>query len=281
MNFKLLNILDDWSLWPFCHEPIRPESIVPLAGGLTNDCYCLTLASGRYVLRIAGGQELGIRRDVEYRLHKQLANQGLTPAIRYCAPDFSYWVRDYVDGTVLAAADLTLTTLTCMVAQLKTLHQLTIPSFVPEIHIAEKAEHYWREIQMLENDPALLKLKDSLQQALRPAPSSLRTLCHMDPTAANWIVTSEQKLILLDWEYSAVGHPLWDIAGLIQQAQLSKHEEQQLLASYGWQDQRSWQLAKAQIRYLEVLWYRAQNIYSSQQLQQALRKLKSSLELKV
>ena len=94
MNFKLLNILDDWLLWPFCHEPIRPESIVPLAGGLTNDCYCLTLASGRYVLRIAGGQELGIRRDVEYRLHKQLANQGLTPAIRYCAPDFSYWVRD-------------------------------------------------------------------------------------------------------------------------------------------------------------------------------------------
>ena len=97
----------------------------------------------------------------------------------------------------------------------------------------------------------------------------------MDPTAANWIA-SEQGLVLLDWEYAALGHPLWDMAGLIQQANLSVKKKAKYCAIRLRPD-ASWYRAKAQLRYLEVLWYRAQNLSNDADLRTGAWRIKSLL----
>lgn len=280
MAAKLLKVLGEWERWPFCSEPITAEQVSVLAAGLTNQCYVLSLPSGQYVLRIAGGENLDIQRQLEYRLHKQLANQGLAPALRYCAADFSYWLRDYVAGQALTAADLSLSNLRSMVSVLKQVHQLPLPRFMPVLDIPTKAQHYWQQIENLGMNAQLAALKQQLQHRLAAVPGTELSLCHLDPTPANWLLTPEQELVLLDWEYAALGHPLWDLAGLLQQAQLSPLQEQSLLAHYGCDDLGSWQQAKAQMRYLEVLWYRVQQLCSSAELAVHLQALLTQLTAK-
>lgn len=274
MHPKLPDILTQWPNWGLCQKPINATHICALKGGLTNACYLLTLDSGQYVLRISGNVEaLDIDRDSEYQLHQLLAEQGLAPAIRYRESDNLYWLRDYVKGAALSPADLTLENLQKMAQHLQKVHRLKLNFALNKIEITQKAERYWQAF-LPASDQALLALKAYFQQHLAQDPAGELCLCHMDPTAANWIA-SEQGLVLLDWEYAALGHPLWDMAGLIQQANLSVKEEGQILAQLGYAQDASWYRAKAQLRYLEVLWYRAQNLSNDADLRTELGALKA------
>ena len=271
----MLSILNDWEHWPFCAEPPRPEQIRPLPGGLTNQCFLLQLDGGQYVLRLEGhnSQALDINRDAEFRIHRLLASKGLTPAIRYRAPQQHYWIRDYIPGRTLQPQDLTLPRLQNMAQQLRLLHQLPTPAGIPLLSISDKAAHYWDSIAAQTNHRPLLDLRPLLQSRLQGAPDTQRTLCHLDPTPANWIETADGQLVLLDWEYAALGHPLWDLAALLQQASISPPEEAQLLHSYGVSNPQHWQFAQAQMRYLAALWYRAQGYWNDEELLPVLRSL--------
>ena len=264
----MLTLLNDWSEWPFCAEKPRTDQVIPLPSGLTNQCFLLRLKGGQYVLRLEGrnSRALDINREAEYRIHRLLAAKGITPAIRYRSPDHHYWVRDYVPGHSLQKQDLTLQRLLNMVEQLRRVHELPKPDAIPEISVSRKAGYYWDNIAVQTDNEELLSLRVELQNRMRGAPGDERCLCHMDPTAANWIETADGKLVLLDWEYAAIGHPLWDLAALLQDADLSETEEAQILRAYGLQNIRQWEFARAQMSYLAALWYRAQGYWNDEEL---------------
>lgn len=270
----LLNILADWQLWQLCKQQPSAEQIKAMPEGLTNQAYLLQLDSGSYVLRIASSnsKKLDINRQSEFQIHQCLAEVGLTAKVRYKAPDNSYWLRDYVEGHSLTAADLTMPNLRQMVKTLKQVHQLPIHQDTPQLKIEEKAEHYW---QMIENNcsNSLLELRLKLQRNLAGFPTGKLSLCHMDPTPANWIQTASGELVLLDWEYAAIGHPCWDIAALLQYAEISTVEKQELLNKYGIQPGQSWRLAQAQMEYMSILWYGAQGYRTEAKLKQELQNL--------
>ncbi|MEN9465394.1 MAG: hypothetical protein RL217_1575 [Pseudomonadota bacterium] len=274
MHPKLPDILTQWPNWGLCKKAINATHISALKGGLTNVCYLLTLDLGQYVLRIsANADALGIDRDSEYRLQQMLAEKDLAPSIRYRESENQYWLRDYVKGEALSPADLTLENLQKMAQHLQKVHCLKLNFALNKIDITQKAERYWQTF-LPQSDQAFLALKAYFQHHLAKDPVGELCLCHMDPTAANWIA-SEQGLVLLDWEYAALGHPLWDVAGLIQQANLSLKEEGQILTQLGYAQDANWYRAKAQLRYLEVLWYRAQNLSNDAKLHTALGALKA------
>jgi len=55
--------------------------------------------------------------------------------------------------------------------------------------------------------------------------------CHHDPWPENFIDT-EAGLHLLDWEYSAMGDPAWDLADVVVEAALDAPTTERFLASY-------------------------------------------------
>ena len=270
----LLSILADWPQWQLCQVQPRAEQITAMPAGLTNTGYLLQLESGCYVLRIASTHtdKLAINRDAEFAVQQSLAQLGLTPQVRYKAPDNRYWIRDYLTGRSLTIADLTLPNLKVMLQTLKTVHQLPTPKAVPQLSIEEKAEHYWRMIE--QNYSAnILAFYAPLQQKLSGLPAGALSLCHMDPTAANWIQTTNDRLVLLDWEYAAIGHPWWDVAALLQQTEITTTEEKELLQTYGIDQNEHWLLAQAQMHYMTVLWYGAQGYWAEEKLNKHLQDL--------
>ncbi len=271
----ITDILSQWQDWQLAsHEP-RQENLKPLPGGLTNRCFLLPLDSGLYVLRIHGqnSRALDIDREAEFRIQRLVAAQGLAPAVRYRSHDGHYWIRDYAPGKTLRSQDLSLPLLKAMASHLASLHALPLPDDVPRLSVADKASHYWNMIAAQPDMAAVCELRAELQSAFARAPDNRRCLCHMDPLPANWIQADDGSLTLLDWEYAAIGHPLWDLAALLSHARLSENEERQVLNAYGSRNLQGWDMAREQMNYLSALWYGAQGIWSARELEACLRGL--------
>lgn len=253
MSELLKYILKDWSQWGISRVPIEASQIIALPQGLTNQGYLLSLPHGQYVLRIAAtnSQALDINRDAEYCIHALLESYQLAPKIYYRANDNSYWLREYVEGTVLTPQDLNLDTLRQMAAYLCRIHRLATPTDLPEINIQAKLLHYQQQL-----NPQANRLANSAGSL--SAQRGKLALCHMDPTPANWILMNNGKLMLLDWEYAGLGNPLWDIAALLQQANLTGTQEQEFLQAIGLKQDRHWQQAKQDMHDLEQQWYQVQ-----------------------
>lgn len=270
---SLDEVLSDWPLWGLSTTSIEPHQVVPMHGGLTNLCYQLILPSGNYIIRIsaANTEALGIDRKREKEIHQLVASLQFTSALRYCADDNSYWIRDYIEGevvseSVLGSADLTDSLLAYMVEQLKALHQVPVKLPVSALNISDIAEFYWQMLAANNPDDELLKMKPLMQVAMREPPSGVFCLCHLDPVLANWLYTAE-GLQLLDWEYAGFAHPLWDLAALFQGIKQSlkdidpeteKTLEDKILTLYGVTDLVAWRRACMQMEYLSSLWYQAQ-----------------------
>ncbi|OUS39833.1 hypothetical protein A9R00_09050, partial [Oleispira antarctica] len=190
-----------------------------------------------------------------------------------------YWIRDYIAGESFDEdADISDSSLAYMVEQLKTLHQvpadlMPIELARAKVNISDKAEAYWQVLEQKQTDDELLKMKALMQVAMSEPPKGEFCLCHLDPVPANWLYTAE-GLKLLDWEYAGLGHPLWDLAALLQgimqhvdaqpgdtsSADVNAQEalEQRIIELYGIEDLTAWRRAKVQMEYLSSLWYKAQ-----------------------
>ncbi len=270
---SLAEILSDWPLWGLSTKPVEADQIQPLSGGLTNLCYQLSLETGEYILRISAEntQALGINRQREKAIHQLAASQQFTSPLRYCADDNSYWLRDYIEGEVVAesvadAAEISDSLLGYMVEQLKALHQLPAELELPKINISDIAESYWQVLEKDNPEDELLKMKPLMQVAMSEPPQGAFCLCHLDPVLANWLYTSN-GLQLLDWEYAGFAHPLWDLAAFFQGIKERSHAdekdikeiENKIISLYGVEDLIAWRRANVQMEYLSSLWYRAQS----------------------
>lgn len=278
MKTALTEVLDDWPLWGLTTKPIEAQQVKVLAGGLTNICYQLSLDSGEYVIRISAEntQALGIDRQVEKSIHQLVSSLQFTSALRYCDDSDHYWIRDFIEGEPLNDNDSNISdsSLVYMIEQLKALHQIPVELALPQVNISDKADAYWNILEAKKTDDEMLKMKALMQVAMSEPPEGKFCLCHLDPVPANWLYTAE-GLKLLDWEYAGFGHPLWDLAALLQgivqdmgsrsdkgaddRSAAEERVEQRIIELYGIENPLAWRRAKVQMEYLSSLWYKAQS----------------------
>ena len=87
--------------------------------------------------------------------------------------------------------------------------------------------------------------------------------CHNDLSLDNLLWTSNQKLKVIDWEYSGLGDSVMDIANLSLMCQLTSHQEAALLAEYSRISKKTISLSKFSCmkklaNIISELWYLAQ-----------------------
>lgn len=215
----LERVLDTWPDWGLSIDD-RPESLGPVPGGRTNRNYRLRAPGLDHdlVLRInhPDPARLGIDRAAERIILDEVAAHGIGRPVLYWDPDERFTVFPWLEGRVWMPEDLT------RALQLARLHPLIkdlgrlLPD-LPRRSYHDYLSRYWRQLQSQgSTDAALEQSWREFEPRLRVFDQSAWQPCltHHDLVPANILDTGE-RLVLIDWEYAAPGHPeidLWTIA---------------------------------------------------------------------
>ena len=190
-----------------------------LLGGLSNITYLVVADGVECVVRITGhnGEVLGIDREREAVIARRAADAGIGPEILdFFLPEGHSVTRYLADAHRLsesefASADM----IPRIAARLKQVHQLNPVDgvFDPYKDIAR-----WLVVVDEVGTPRPQRLRPLLQQVARIERSHAvnrvvtNVLCHNDTFYRNYL--DDGTLWLIDWEFAAMGDPLYDLAGV-------------------------------------------------------------------
>ena len=227
----------------------RGATLRELHGGLTNRTWLAEKDGNRAVLKI--DNEV---RDVphgsrieEAAVQSRAAASGLAGDVLY-ADDVAL-MTEYVEGRVWESADLELGgNIERVAVALQRLHALplcgrTFDAIAAARRYAARIER--RHETLLTH---CMQVVESIQQ-----PADLNC-CHNDLVAANIIAAPD--IMFLDWEYACDNDPLFDLATVIEQHQLSDAVAERLLAAYFDGNVEPWRsrLAGQQLLYSALYW---------------------------
>ena len=175
-----------------------------------------------FVVRLPSRQRVGVVRSTEVVNMRRAHAAGLAPPVVAWDPDGSL-VTALLPGRALRPADGAL--FTAEVADLlRALHRS--PAF-------DGRHDPWRMSADLEaigvTDGTCDRLAAALER-LRFEPM-IEAPCHGDPWPGN-IVVSDGHCTLVDWEYSGMGDPLWDLADYAVECDLDEDDEARLVSAY-------------------------------------------------
>lgn len=193
------------------------DRITVLEGGTVNRTFRVETSAGRFVVRLHAGEAgvLGVDHFREAQLQSAAAAAGIAPSVFYLDPAQRFMIGEYVEGRVWTAADFAdQGQLRKLGGTLCRLHEVAPPIPAPFDLGAILRGFSDRITRAAPCEGALLEqLMARAQANLRSCGSELRApaLFHSDLHHSN-IIEAGGRLILIDWEYAAVGDPLFDLA---------------------------------------------------------------------
>ncbi|WP_374383745.1 phosphotransferase [Dongia sp.] len=213
--------------------PVRPEII---KGGITNANFCVEDAGRRFFVRIGDDIPVhGVMRFNELAASRAAAECGLSPAVIHAEP--GALVFEFVDGKTLSAEDVRHTSMLSRILPLIRRCHREMP-----LHVTGPALIFWvfhvlrdyghslkagnsRHLSVL---PRLLGIAAELETAVGPVDI---VYGHNDLLPTNFIDGGD-RLWLIDWDYAGFNSPLFDLANLCSNNEVSPTDEVALLEAY-------------------------------------------------
>ncbi|MGY6553443.1 MAG: choline/ethanolamine kinase family protein [Wenzhouxiangella sp.] len=208
---ELASALATWRHWGL-DLSARPRLVAPVPGGLTNRNYRLSAPGfeAGLLLRInhPDPERLGIDRRAERIILAAVAEQGIARPALYWDPAERFALFPWLEARPWTAADF---------ASLKQRARLwpvleQLAGLLPELprrNYLDYLSHYWHQTDQAGlADDDLRRAWQDFEPRLRAfaAQSWPARLVHHDLVPAN-VLDTGQRLVLIDWEYAAVGHP--------------------------------------------------------------------------
>ena len=205
--------------------------IEQLMDGPTNASYRVERADEPLVLRLDKPEatRLGLDRYNERVVCEAIAGAGLTPPYLHFDPAAGVCLRPHVAGRSLGRDDLLeRPILERLAGVLRRLHRL--PPVGARVDVAAAIRRYSGQLAtpqataLAARAAALLAEID--EDTVRPA------LCHNDLVAENMLEPEEGGLLLIDWEYTAIGDPFFDLAVVVRHHGLDHSLARHFLDAY-------------------------------------------------
>src|SRR5882672_5223860 len=192
----------------------NPDLEVTRLGGLTNLVFRVDQGNQHYVLRVPGkGTEEYINRTHEARAAREAARVRVSPAVLHVDPATGVMVTRLVDNAVAMSAE----------------------TFREVPGAPGRAGAVLRKLH--ESDAVLpVGYHDVVREAgtVRAALTAHalpQAACHCDPLCENFLDTGE-RMWLVDWEYSGMNDPLWDLGDLSIEGGFSERQDEEMLRAY-------------------------------------------------
>ena len=203
-------------------------------GGMTNQNYLVKTSSNQYIVKFFGkGTDKLIDRQNEKFNLELLKDLNLDVKNYLFDIDSGIKVNEYIDSATTLDSTSIKTKFEKIAPILQTIHasgKELRGEFAPFEEI-KKYESLIEEKIPYANYEAVRKEVFSLEKRLADLGVD-RKSCHIDLVPENFIESPQGRLYLIDWEYSSMNDPMWDLAALFLESEFTSREEEAFLSRY-------------------------------------------------
>lgn len=203
-------------------------------GGMTNQNYLVKTTNKQYIVKFfgKGTEKLINRQDEKYNL-ELLKDLDLDVKNYLFDIEAGIKVNEYIESAITLDSRSIKTKFDKIAPILQTIHasgKELRGEFAPFEEI-KKYESLIEEKIPYANYEAVREEVFSLEKRLADLGVD-RKSCHIDLVPENFIESPQGRLYLIDWEYSSMNDPMWDIAALFLESEFTRQEEDDFLSHY-------------------------------------------------
>jgi len=206
-------------------------------GGLTNLVYHIEIADENLIVRIPGdGTEDYIDRAVELHNAQAAYRAGVSPEILWADGESGVMISRCIDAVTMtphlfSAHDGSPTRAGAAFAKLHNSGQ----EFQFRFELFTMIDDYLRilagkDTTLPDGYEEIVKAAQPIKQVLTDNPNPLAP-CHCDPLCENFLDDGD-KMWIIDWEYSGMNDPLWDLGDLSVEGGFSAEQDMEMLRAY-------------------------------------------------
>jgi thiamine kinase-like enzyme len=213
-------------------RPAVAWQVRPLVS-MTNRNWRLTAGDADFVLRVPGASsQRYLSRRQEFHNAAIAADLGITPALLYADAATGVTLQPFLaDAKALTPEDFARPEIARKIgAALARLHS-SGRMFQGIMHAFPIIDTYLG----LAADDRLRRLRaraEPIRAALEAQPVAL-VPSHIDPNPANFLLRTDGSLLLIDWEYSAMCDPAWDLAAVSMEGRMDIAARAAFAEGYG------------------------------------------------
>ena len=207
--------------------------LIPLKQGMTNDSFIFSLNNERYTIRVPGvNTDKIINRHEEYDVYQAIKDEEFVEPIVYIDRDKGYKISKFIENShTVNPKDWN--EINACLKRLKEFHNQS-----------HRVEHYFDVFEHINYYESLMpnasKYEDYKEtkkniESLEPIIENLVkdwTLCHIDAVCDNFLVTENQDVYLIDFEYAAMQDPDLDVAMFIVYSLFNRQEIDRIIDIY-------------------------------------------------
>ena len=203
-------------------------------GGMTNQNYLVKTTNKQYIVKFfgKGTEKLINRQDEKYNL-ELLKDLDLDVKNYLFDIEAGIKVNEYIESALTLDSTTIKTKFDKIAPILQTIHasgKELRGEFAPFEEI-KKYESLIEEKIPYANYEAVREEVFSLEKRLADLGVD-RKSCHIDLVPENFIESPQGRLYLIDWEYSSMNDPMWDLAALFLESEFTHQEEEAFLSHY-------------------------------------------------
>ncbi|WP_261042308.1 phosphotransferase family protein [Streptococcus mitis] len=203
-------------------------------GGMTNQNYLVKTTNKQYIVKFfgKGTEKLINRQDEKYNL-ELLKDLDLDVKNYLFDIEAGIKVNEYIESAITLDSTSIKTKFDKIAPILQTIHasgKELRGEFAPFEEI-KKYESLIEEKIPYANYEAVREEVFSLEKRLADLGVD-RKSCHIDLVPENFIESPQGRLYLIDWEYSSMNDPMWDLAALFLESEFTHQEEEAFLYRY-------------------------------------------------
>ncbi len=226
----LENVLHQLPEWKTFGDQVKIEKI---ESGLTNHNLKVSFPTKAYFVRMGADNPdvLGLDADREYICTKEAASLGIAPDILIYLPEEHIMVMPFIISKPFQKNQDTYQRTLSALRQFHTSRKRLPTTFCPYGVIRD----YYRHAATLRADhhvPLASYLLAIVEEIRRAVPQFQKLApCHLDLFSRNFL-DDGSKVWIIDWEYSAMADPIYDLATWVSIDSLSLAEMQDMLELY-------------------------------------------------
>lgn len=207
--------------------------LTPLKQGMTNDSFIFSINNERYIIRVPGvNTEKIINRYQEYDVYQAIKDEEFVEPVVYIDRDKGYKISKFIENSHTVNPKDWNEISAC----LKRLREFHSQSHCVE-HCFDVFEHinYYESLMpntsIYEDYGDTKKNIESLESIIENLVKEW-TLCHIDAVCDNFLVTENQDVYLIDFEYAAMQDPDLDLAMFIVYSLFDRQEIDRIIDIY-------------------------------------------------